>query len=66
MKKKDAKFESIFHFDRLFTKLKINANGAGSLRMSCKPRENIDAMRRCDFDAKNITRTQLPLTMPRA
>ena len=33
MKKK--KFESIFHFDRLFTKLIIiNANGAGSLRLS--------------------------------
>ena len=36
MKKKNAKFESIFHFDdRLFTKLKIiNVNGAGSLRLS--------------------------------
>ena len=31
--KKNAKFESIFHFDRLFTKLKIiTMNGAGSLR----------------------------------
>ena len=35
MKKKNAKFKSIFHFDRLFTKLKmINVNGAGSLRLS--------------------------------
>ena len=35
MKKKYYKFESIFHFDRLFTKLKIiNMNGAGSLRLS--------------------------------
>ena len=35
MKNKNAKFESIFHFDRLFTKLIfINANGAGSLRLS--------------------------------
>ena len=33
--KKKAKFKSIFHFDRLFTKLKIiNVNGAGSLRLS--------------------------------
>ena len=33
--KKNAKFKSIFHFDRLFTKLKIiNVNGAGSLRLS--------------------------------
>ena len=33
--KKPAKFKSIFHFDRLFTKLKIiNVNGAGSLRLS--------------------------------
>ena len=33
--KKNAKFESIFHFDRLFTKLIIiNANGASSLRLS--------------------------------
>ena len=32
---KNAKFKSIFHFDRLFTKLKIiNVNGAGSLRLS--------------------------------
>ena len=35
MKKKDAKFKSIFHSDRLFTKLKIiNVNGTGSLRLS--------------------------------
>ena len=35
MKIKNAKFESIFHFDRLFTKLIIiNANGAGCLRLS--------------------------------
>ena len=35
MKQKHAKFESIFHFDGLFTKLIItNANGAGSLRLS--------------------------------
>ena len=35
MKKKNAKFKSIFHFDRLFTKLEmINVNGAGSLRLS--------------------------------
>ena len=34
-KKKCYKFESIFHFDRLFTKLIIiNANGAGSLLLS--------------------------------
>ena len=34
MKKKNAKFESIFHLDTLFTKLRIiNANGAGSLRL---------------------------------
>ena len=33
--KKNAKFKGIFHFDRLFTKLKIiNVNGAGSLRLS--------------------------------
>ena len=33
--KKNANFKSIFHFDRLFTKLKIiNVNGAGSLRLS--------------------------------
>ena len=33
--KKNAKFKSIFHFHRLFTKLKIiNVNGAGSLRLS--------------------------------
>ena len=33
--KKNAKFKSIFHFDRLFTKLKVmNVNGAGSLRLS--------------------------------
>ena len=32
--KKNAKFKSIFHFDRLFTKLKIiNVKGAGSLRL---------------------------------
>ena len=32
---KNAKFKSVFHFDRLFTKLIIiNANGAGSLRLS--------------------------------
>ena len=32
---KNIKFKSIFHFDRLFTKLKIiNVNGAGSLRLS--------------------------------
>ena len=35
MKKKNAKFESNFHFDRLFTKLiAINVNGAGSLLLS--------------------------------
>ena len=35
MKQKHAKFESIFHFDRLFTKLIIiNANSAGSLWLS--------------------------------
>ena len=35
MEKKNAKFESIFHFDKIFTKLIIiNANGAGSLRLS--------------------------------
>ena len=33
--KKNVKFKSIFHFHRLFTKLKIiNVNGAGSLRLS--------------------------------
>ena len=33
--KKNAKFKSIFHFDRLFTKLEIiKVNGAGSLRLS--------------------------------
>ena len=33
--KKNAKFKSIFHFDRLFTKLKIiNVDGAGSLQLS--------------------------------
>ena len=33
--KKNAKFKSIFHFDRLLNKLKIiNVNGAGSLRLS--------------------------------
>ena len=33
--KKNAKFKHIFHFDRVFTKLKIiNVNGAGSLRLS--------------------------------
>ena len=33
--KKNAKFKSIFHFDRLFTKLKIiNVNGDGSSRLS--------------------------------
>ena len=32
---KNVKFKSIFHFDRLFTKLQIiNVNGAGSLRLS--------------------------------
>ena len=34
-KKKNAEFKSIFHFDRLFTKLEIiNVNRAGSLRLS--------------------------------
>ena len=38
-KKKMLSLKSIFHFDRLFTKLKIvNVNGAGSLRLSCKYR----------------------------
>ena len=33
--KKNAKFKSFFHFDRLFTKLKIiDVNGGGSLRLS--------------------------------
>ena len=39
--KKNAKFKSIFHFDRLFTKSKIiNVNGAGSLRLSRNYRAN--------------------------
>ena len=42
--KKNAKFESIFHFDRLFTKLKIITMN-GSLRdcLAITARESIDA-----------------------
>ena len=48
MKQKHAKFESIFHFDRLFTKLIIiNANGAGSLQLSC------------NYRAKTLTRASM-------
>ena len=47
--KKNAKFESIFHFDRLFTKLIIiNANGAGSLRLQLR-----------NYRAKTLTRASM-------
>ena len=49
-----------FILTEFFTKLIItNANGAGSLRLSRNYRAKTFRVRRCDFDARNITRPQL-------